>query len=258
MNAIVVAALATGALFVAFTVSVEIGFRVGSRKTPKDQPGIRVIEGAVFGLLALLLAFTFGTGIAHLDARRQLVVAEANAIQVAYRRVDLLDSRDQPGMRRLFERYVDARVAAYRNTGNFEIREQAFVPAESIANQIWRAAARVWHGPSRPQLTQMVVPALDDMFDIANQREVALSLHDPGLVLALLIGVGLMSCVIAGYALSSGGGRSLLHIAIYSLTLALTIYTVIDLDYPRFGLIRIDAADRVLVQVQQMIHAQVH
>ncbi len=257
MNAYVVAVLATAGLFLIFTVAVEIGYRVGLRNPNKDRPGIGVIEGAVFGLLALLLAFSFGTGIAHLDARRQLVVAEANAIAKAYRTVDLLPPEDQPGMRRLFARYVDARVAAYHNVGTFEIREAAFSSAEPIENQIWQLTVRVWRGPSRPQLTQMVVPALDDMFDVAAQRKVALSLHEPGLVLALLIGVGFMSCLIAGYALSPGGGRAPLHTVIYALTLALTIYTVVDLDYPRFGLIRIDAADRAIMQVQDKIYADV-
>jgi len=258
MNPIVAALVATAALFAAFMVCVEIGFRIGLRNPERERPGIGVIEGAVFGLLALLLAFTFGTGIAHLDSRRQLVVVEANAIEVAYRRIDLLPPSDRADMRRLFVRYVDARVAAYRNPGGFEIREQAFAAAESIEDQIWQVAIRAWRGPSRPQLTQLLVPALNDMFGIATERKVALSMHDPALVLILLVGAGLMSCLIAGYALSPGRGRSLLHTMIYSLTLAMTIYTVVDLDYPRFGLIRIDAADRALLEIQETIHAQVH
>jgi hypothetical protein len=256
MNAVFVAAIATTALFVAFLINIQIGFRIGSRSTEEERRGTGVIEGAVLGLLGLLLAFTFGTGIAHLDARRQLVVAEANAIEVAYSRVDLLDPREQPNMRRLFADYVNARLAAYRNAGNFEISEEAFTPAESIQIQIWRQAARARRGSNRLEVSLSLFPALNDMFDIATERKVALSVHDPALVLALLIGVGLMSCLIGGYALSAGRRGSPLHTVIYALTLAITIYTVIDLDYPRFGLIRIDAADRALTRVQQIIEAQ--
>ena len=68
------------------------------------------MEAAVFALLGLLLGFSFAGGTSRLDARRQLIVQEANAIGTAYLRLNLLPSTEQPEMRRLFREYVDARL----------------------------------------------------------------------------------------------------------------------------------------------------
>jgi hypothetical protein len=255
MKDVLVALAITGLLFVVFVASTEIGYRIGARARDKERLGIGVIEGAVFGLLGLLLAFSFGTGIAHLDQRRQLIVNEANAIAVAYRRVDLVPAADRPELRKLFLRYVNARLAAYENVGILEISPSRFATAETIQDDIWRVAMRVARGTNRPQLTVLVITALNDMFDVETERKVALSLHNPALVLVLLVCVGLMTCVLGGYALSARGWRSWLHGSVYALTLALTIYTVIDLDNPRFGLINLNTADQVLVDTRDAIQA---
>ena len=52
--------------------------------------GVGVIDGAVFALPGLLLAFTFSGAAARFDTRRHLIVEEANAIGTAYLRLDLL------------------------------------------------------------------------------------------------------------------------------------------------------------------------
>jgi len=48
--------------------------------------------------------------------------------------------------------------------------------------------------------------------------------------------------------------RSWLHIVLYAAVIAVTVYAVLDLEYPRFGLIRIDEADRALIQLRDSIH----
>ena len=73
----------------------------------KDTPssaheGIGVIEGGVFALLSLLLAFSFAGGTSRLETKRQLVVQEANAIGTAYLRLDVLPVNEQPELRRYF------------------------------------------------------------------------------------------------------------------------------------------------------------
>jgi hypothetical protein len=252
------ALLITGGLFVAFSACLDVGYRIGARAPDNNRQGITVVEGGVFGMLGLLLAFSFGTGIAHLDSRRALVVQEANAISTAYLRVDLLPPAVQPEMRSLFARYVDARLSAYQNVTSREIAQERFDAATAIQDQIWSVAIRAWRAPHPPQLMQVIVPSFNDMFDIATTRRIGLLVHNPPLVVDLLIAVALLSCVLAGYALSSRGTRPLLHMIVFALILALIIYAVIDMDYPRSGLIRIDAADTALVHVRDAIHSQVH
>jgi acyl-CoA synthetase (AMP-forming)/AMP-acid ligase II len=96
----------------------EIGRRLGvrARTMAGDAAvaGTGVVEGAVFALLGLLIAFTFSGAASRFDERRKLIVEEANAIGTAYLRIDLLPVAAQADMRDSFRRYLDTRLAAYR------------------------------------------------------------------------------------------------------------------------------------------------
>ena len=100
-------------LFSGLVGSLEIGYRLGAKRvktTPDAHEGFGAIEGAVFGLFGLLLSLSFFGAASRLDARRQLIVQEANAIASGYMRVDLLPSSEQPEVRRLFREYLDQRI----------------------------------------------------------------------------------------------------------------------------------------------------
>ena len=74
----------------------------------------------MFSLYGLLLAFSFSGAAGRYDARKQLIVEEANAIGTAYLRVDLLPTETQPAMRAQFRNYVDSRLAVYRDFSDIE------------------------------------------------------------------------------------------------------------------------------------------
>ena len=48
-------------------------------------------------------------------------------------------------------------------------------------------------------------------------------------------------------------GRSWLHTLLYAAFVATTVYAVLDLDNPRSGLIRLDAADSAIVKLRNSI-----
>jgi hypothetical protein len=105
---LVPAAISVG-LFLGMLACLEIGYRIGRRAAPTDPnayEGLSAIEAAIFALLGLLLGFAFAGAVSRLDARRQLIVQEANAIGTAYLRLDLLPPSDQPDLRRLFRDYL--------------------------------------------------------------------------------------------------------------------------------------------------------
>src|SRR5262245_65040980 len=83
-------------LFAAMLVCVEIGRRMGARFRIE---GLGSVEGAVFGIMGLLMAFTFGNAAVRFENRRRITVDEANHISTAYLRVDLLPFAAQPAMR---------------------------------------------------------------------------------------------------------------------------------------------------------------
>src|SRR5215468_3455539 len=110
--------LFTLGLFLGMLLFLEIGRRASLRRLKEDSgaagEGVGAVDGAVFALLGLLIAFTFSGASSRFDTRRELIVEETNDIGTAYLRLDLLPSGLQPALREDFRRYVDLRIEVYR------------------------------------------------------------------------------------------------------------------------------------------------
>jgi len=244
--------LLTGGLFVAMLVLQDLGRRIGRRRMAGDTEGARAglgaVDGAVFGLLGLLLAFTFSGAASRFDTRRQLIVEEANAIGTAYLRLDMLPESAQPALRDKFRRYVDTRLAAYRKLPDLQAATEELALAAALQGEIWSeavAACRVERSAA-----VLVLPALNAVFDIATTRTMAAQLHPPMVIFAMLAGLALASALLAGYGMAAARSRSWIHIVGFAAMMALAVYVILDIEFPRFGLIRVDAFDQVLVDVR--------
>jgi len=249
------AAVAVG-LFFGMVICLEIGYRLGRRNSENPDlahEGIGAIEAAVFALLGLLLGFSLAGGTSRLDSRRQLIIQEANAIGTAYLRLDTLAVGDQPAMRRFFRDYLDARLRVYQKLPDLRAADQELAGAAKIQQSIWSQAIIAVRADPTQTAAKLLLPALNEMIDVTTSRTVALYTHLPLLILALLISVALLSGLLAGYAMAKRRNRSWLHTLVYALVVAITIYSVLDLDYPRSGLIRLNAADNALAQLRDSI-----
>ena len=87
------------------------------------------------------------------------------------------------------------------------------------------------------------------MIDITTTRTMALQVHPPRIIYALLFGLGLICSLLAGYRMSSGQ-RSWLHIAGFTVMTVIIVYVILDAEYPRAGLIRLESADQLLVELR--------
>src|SRR6185369_16226440 len=245
------AVVASVVLFLAMLVFAEIGYRVGRIQDPEGlQIGVGAIEGAVLALLGLILAFTFSSASSRLEVRRQLVVREANAIGTAYLRLDVIPPAEQAPLRQLFRQYLDARLAIYEQLGHPAATEAAMKKAEQLQREIWAKAEASTHG----QLTSLVVlPAMNEMIDITTARTVALRTRTPDLIVYLMFGLAMLSAMVAGYGISPAKRRNLLMTVVFSMATSITVYTVMDLDNPQSGLIRLISAEQALSQLRGAI-----
>ena len=254
MNPAMISAAIAAGLFLGILLCLEMGYRLGQRAVAKDSKasheGIGVIEAAVFGLLGLLLGFSFSGATSRLDARRALIVQEANSIGTAYLRVDLVTPSDQPEMRRLLREYVDARIRLYQALPDLRGAELEITRAGQLQQELWLKAVASTRTEPASDAARLFLPALNDMFDVATARSIALHSRLPRLIFTLLILIALLSGVMAGYAMAEGRGRSRLHVLLFAAAIALTVYVVLDLDNPTVGLIRLDRAANALGQVR--------
>jgi len=242
----------SSALFLGMLFCLEVGFRIGNRRIENIPDGSGVIEAAVFGLLGLLLAFSFAGGEARLDARRHLIVAEANAIGTAYLRLDLLPGTYQPEMRGLFREYLDARLRMFELPDREAYAKEGAQVAQ-IQQRLWTRAVEASRQDASQNIGRLLLPALNEMIDVTTTREIAARTHLPSLIFVLLIGIALLSGLLGGHSMARERRRNWLYGLIYAAVISVTIYAVLDLDYPRAGLIRLDAADSALRNLRNSI-----
>lgn len=250
---ITIFAIAIG-LFVGVLAMLELGRWLGLRHRRKEPDAVGVtgaIDAAVFALLGLLIAFTFSGGLSRFDTRRDLIVQETNAIGTAYLRLDLLPAEAQPPLRDAFRRYLDERIATYRKLPDVRASRIAALHANDIQREIWSGSVAACKAADSPSTTMLLVPALNAMFDIATTRAMATELHPPATIYVMLGVVVLISALLAGYGTSSGKTRRWFHVIGFAAIVAVTIYVILDVEYPRLGLIRVDAFDHALVELRE-------
>ncbi len=246
-------------LFVGMLVLLEVGRRIGVRRLAQDPDGARAgfgtIEGAVMALLGLLLAFTVSGAGSRFDTRRNLIVEETNDIGTAYLRLDMLPTVAQPALRENFRRYLDARIEVYRKLPDIEAAKQELSVANKLQGEIWRqaiAAVRAEGAP--PQAALVLLPALNAMIDITTTRTMAMLLHPPIIIFVMLFVLALVSALLSGYGMAGGKSRSWLHMLCFAFIIAVTVYVILDIEYPRMGLIRVDDFDQALVELRETMN----
>src|SRR6188474_1281454 len=105
-------------VFVAFAIVsllfYEGGFRLGrwyQERTPGEQEGpTGLLVGSILALLAFLLAVTMGMASDRFDARRGIVLDEANSIGTTYLRAGYLPEPASSEIRELIREYVPLRI----------------------------------------------------------------------------------------------------------------------------------------------------
>jgi hypothetical protein len=247
-------AIAAG-LFVGILVCLEAGRWIGNRAIGRHgaghQPGMSSLEGAVFALMGLLIAFTFSGALTRFDERRAQVVSEANAIGTAWLRIDLLPAAAQPKLRDTFREYVDARIATYKKLPDMAAAKQELARSLKLQSEIWAQAAAAMRLPdTRTSAEVLMMGALNEMFDITTTRVAATQIHPPNIVYAMLIGLALAAALLAGYQSAGDKRRDWIHQLGFAAILSLTLYVILDIEHPRLGLVRIDAIDQVLIDVR--------
>lgn len=242
-------------LFLMMVVFIEAGRRLGLRHRRLDpdtaKAGIGTIDAAVFGLLGLIIAFTFSGAATRFDGRRQLIGEETNAIGTAYLRIDLLPLSAQSVIRDDFKNYLDARIGMYRNIPvDLDAAKREFARATDLQKKIWSETVAACRDVCSAATASLVFSSLNAMIDITTTRYVALETHPPavifwGLGILLLIGA-----LLAGYEMAEAKRPSRVHMLIFPLILTTAVFVIVDMEYPRMGLIRIEKADHLLTDLR--------
>ena len=240
--------------FITLQLGLEVGSRLGKRRAEEPNKGTDAVASIVYGLLTLLLSFSFSLAVARFDARRHIIVDEANSVGTAYLRLDLLPEPSQPSLKAAFVRYTDARLAFNNALSNGTDPSASLKTTGEEQVVIWTKAMSAYrtdpHESTRIQLT----PALNEMFDLAAARSEAVETRVPWIIFLLLASVSLASSLLIGKALAPRPTRSWGYRLIFSVVVVFVSYVIADLDDPRQGLIRINDSDKILREIRSTMH----
>jgi len=235
-------------------LSMAAGMRVRARHlraAPGDATGLAAVHGAVFALMGLMIAFTFSGAANRFDHRRDLIVDEANDIGTAYLRIALLPEGARGPLQDKFREYLDYRLQTYRAGTDIVRVSQLLQQTADLQRQIWTSALEAIDHAASPPVAALILPSLNDMFDIVTTRTAATQMHPPAVVWVMLGGLTLLCSFLVGYDLGGSVRRNWLHVLTFALLFSLTLYVIIDMEYPRVGLIRVTTMDRVLQDVRE-------
>jgi hypothetical protein len=226
-------------LFSGLIVSLEICVRLGreARKRHTEQPDqLATIQGAMLGLLALLLGFSFALVASRFSVRADLIVDEANAIGTAWLRCDLLPEAQSNELHELLRRYTAQRVAFY-DARNSTAEATATRESEVLQGRMW--AIVLSEAKSSPVLANQLLPPFNEMFDLHSTRLDAARRHLPFMLMGLLIVCSGVSVAAVGYGCGVAGKRNVVMTTALIFLIAAALWAILDMDHPTRGLIRV-------------------
>ena len=244
------------ALFIGINLAYMGGLAVRNyrmRRVSGFQPsGLGPLEGALLGLLSLLLAFTFNQSATDFATHRNLLVTESNAIETAIWRADLYSDSVRTLFRNDFREYIASRIAYYEAGTDEDQVRVARQRSDAIAGKIWQRATEVARTSGESLRSSQMLPAITAVIDAEARREDARRGHVPDPIFALLFVLCLAGSFIVGYANKSRTVDWVVLLS-YSLMTVMTVYIILDLDRPRRGLIETTAAHQNLITIYESL-----
>ena len=234
-----------------------LGYRYKKNQLLKHPGEIResmgAVEGAILGILSLLMGFTFSVAISKFEQQRKLIAEEANHIGTAILRCDMYPDSVRNLLRANFKDYVEARIAYYSAGNNEEKITQELRRATVISDKIWHTVALQSQDKETIIRSPQMIPGLNNMIDIVTTRDAERLSRVPALVLWVLLLLTLIVAFVLGTDYDGKKKRNKLIILSYAIVLTITQNLIIELNRPRSGLINLNAVEEKIVELRELV-----
>jgi hypothetical protein len=217
----------------------EIGRRLGVRARGRGEERVATLEGAMFGLLALMLGFTFAMALSRFEERRHAVLDEANAISTTGLRARLLPAPYNTEQLKLLREYAQLRITISQHIPTSTELRAGVARSNELQEQLWQNALI---GAPKADISVpawLVFESLNQMFNAQRKRLAVLGNQVPNEVLLALYGITILAIAFAGYA--QGLRKQPLRIPVYLMgVLACAVIILIeDIETPYTGFISV-------------------
>ncbi|NEX93870.1 hypothetical protein [Caulobacter sp. 17J65-9] len=218
--------------------------RAKAKGVETQDEGFSGYAGAIMGLMALLIGFTFGMAMDRFNTRRTLVTEEALDIGAHYRRLLTMPEPQRTWLASALIQYLDTREAWSETSGRQQVAaEQA---AEVTAQRLWLDSIAALSGKNAPPDAGAVLGTTETMLRAAGMRREAQTARVPVNVIRAMLVYAVIAAVFIGYG-DKQGRRLLMPSTIQMVLLALAISLILDLDTAHTGVIRVDEGPLIRV-----------
>ena len=239
------------AVFAGHSMGKVLQRRAGTHKLRPDEISV----SAIFGLMALLLSFTFSGAYERFDERRNLLLKEYNTISSAYATVDLLPAAQQPKIRDEFRELLDQRIVLYKYAHDPQAFIQRVAEFDRVSDLLWKDAVAAVDATPYPKnlIAAQLLANLNEMSDALEQRRMSLKQHPPVAIYTLLILMIITGAFVAGYNQATSETRDWALVPVFVLFNVAVVYITINLEYPLIGIFNLeDFLDELIALRQSM------
>jgi hypothetical protein len=231
---VIVVALAL--IFGASEVGRRLGMRLGSGYAADD---LSTLEGAMLGLVALIIGFSFAMALSRFEARRDAILAEANAIGTTALRARLLPEPHRKEVLGLLRDYVGVRLDVTRSAFSQEEITKVVRRSNAIQEALWQKAMAVAATDNQMVPTGLFIQTLNETIDDQEKRLAALWNRVPNVVPIVLIAAAALACGFAGFVRGMDAKPNAIPVYVMALLMTVVIWLILDLDRPGAGFIEI-------------------
>lgn len=226
------------AFFLATLAFYEIGFQIGRWRERRAEGEVSgptgMIVASILALMAFLLAIAMGMASDRFDARRALVLQEANSIGTTYLRAGYLPEPYSSRSEALLREYVPLRILDDENALDEKIRRSV-----EIHDQLWALAEDLARESGELPVVAIYIESLNETIDLHESRITAgLYARVPPTVIWLLVVGVVLSVGMVGYNAGLTGRRSVISALVLAVALTAVMTLVIDLDRPADGILK--------------------
>lgn len=210
-----------------------------------------VVQTGVVGLVAFMLGLSYSQSQARYDARRALVMTEANAIGTTWLRADQLPAGDAARFRAILRNYTATRLHAYQSPLASELHARAQAASDADQARLWSIASSGLRASPENLGRSLLMQALNDTIDVSGEELNALTHHVPTTILVLTFGLVALGAVLIGFGFARSGANPRVLAAAYILSTVLVMDMIVDLDRPQTGFVHVNL-DPLVVQLRSM------
>ncbi len=190
------------------------------------------------GLLAFLLGISLSMASGRYEARRDSVLAEANAIGTTWLRAGLVGGTEGPAIQRTLRDYTRLRIDTINGGETPAEVDRMYLRASALQNDMWQAVQRVAERAPTP-VTDLLAASLNETIDLSLVNRRNFSSNVPTYVIRLLVLVSLLTMGAIGYGFGVAGGRQIVMSVLFLFIWTIAIALIVDIDRPRSGGIRV-------------------